>query len=241
MRKAYPLSPEPHTAAPGHRLGTACGQLVLKRSGIVRYTISMSISLTPKQKRVLDAVTALWRTYGYAPSIREVASQLRLAPSTTHEHVRALEKRRVLRNDGSTRGIELIQDVVSPAEAMKIPLMGTIAAGEPIEAIEDRGEPLILPRSVATPGTFALRVKGDSMIDDHILDGDFVVVSPHASVKNGDVAVVLLDEDCVTLKRVFREANRVRLQPANAKLKPTYTRNLRIQGKVTAIFRESLL
>lgn len=201
----------------------------------------MSLSLTPKQKRVLDAVADHWRTLGYAPSIREVAKRLRLAPSTTHEHVRALEKRRVVRNDGSTRGIELIHDVVSPTEAAKVPLMGTITAGEPIEAIEDRGDPIVLPRTIAGADAYALRVKGDSMIEDHILDGDFVIVSPHAKVKDGDVAVILLPEDSVTLKRVFREANRVRLQPANAKLKPVYTRSLRLQGKVTAILRQSLV
>lgn len=201
----------------------------------------MSLSLSPKQKRVLDAVADLWRTRGFAPSIREVARRLRLSPSTTHGHVRALEKRGVVRNDGSTRGIHLIHDVVSPSEAIKVPLMGTIAAGEPIEAIEDRGDPLVLPRSATNTGAFALRVKGDSMIEDHILDGDYVVVSPHATVRNGDVAVVLLDEDRATLKRVFREATRVRLQPANAKLKPVYTRHLRIQGKVTAIYRAGLM
>ncbi len=172
--------------------------------------------------------------------MREVAKQLRLAVSTTHGHLKALEKRGLVRNDGSTRGIELTRHVVSPAEALKVPLSGTIAAGEPIEAITELDDSLILPRTSAGHNAYALRVKGDSMIDDHILDGDFVVVSPHAKIKNGDVAVVLLEDDRATLKRVYREGNRVRLQPANSKMKPVYVRNLRIQGKVTAIFRTGL-
>lgn len=200
----------------------------------------MSSPITPKQKHVLDAVAQLWRARGLAPSVREVARWLRLSPSTTHQHIRALESRGAIRNDGSYRGIQLVNDLVTPNEAVKIPVIGTITAGEPIEAIEDRQDPLVLPRQTASAGGYALRVKGDSMIDDHILEGDYVVVSPQVPVRNGDVAVVLLNNERATLKRVFREANRVRLQPANARMKPIYTRNLRVQGKVTAIFRASL-
>jgi repressor LexA len=113
----------------------------------------------------------------------------------------------------------------------------SLEAGEPIEAIEVPEEPIILSRKVARPGSYALRVRGESMIDDHILDGDLVVVAPQQHINNGEIVVALLEDGTATLKRIYREKSRIRLQPANTKMKPVYTRKLTIQGKVTSVLR----
>lgn len=202
-----------------------------------RITAPMEQPLTPKQKRVLDTLRFYVKAKGFMPSVRDMAKSTKSAVGTIHEHLQMLEKKGWIRTTGSARGITLIEDVIDRDNLVSVPVVGTIAAGAPIEAIEAHEDPVTLPKGAAMPGAFGLRVKGDSMIEDHILNGDLVVVRQQAVVANGDIAVVLLEDNTATLKRVYRERGRIRLQPANAKMKPIYVKNATIQGKVTAILR----
>lgn len=197
----------------------------------------MEQSLTPKQKRVLDAIRTYRDFKGYMPSIRNLAKLTKSAVGTVHEHIETLRRKGWIRTDGTSRGIELAQDVIDQANLTSVPVVGTIAAGEPIEAIQIAEDPFTLPKSAARPGAFALRVRGDSMIDDHIMDGDLVIVKPQAVVSNGEIAVALLEDNTATLKRVYKERNRIRLQPANTKYRPIFVKRLKIQGRVTAVLR----
>ncbi|MBI4863958.1 MAG: repressor LexA [Candidatus Riflebacteria bacterium] len=124
-----------------------------------------------------------------------------------------------------------------PSGAVRVPMIGSIAAGQPLEAIEVEGGEVVVPAAMAPPGAYALRVRGTSMVEDHILDGDLIVLRPQASVEGGEVAVVLLEDGTATLKRVYWEGGQVRLQPANSELKPMFVRKVRIQGRVTGLVR----
>jgi repressor LexA len=197
----------------------------------------MESPLTPKQKRVLDTLRQYWRMKGYMPSVLELSKLTKSAVGTVHDHLVTLKRKGWIHIDGTSRGIRLAELLIETHNLVTVPLVGTIAAGEPIEAIETPGEPLTLPKSVAKPGAFALRVRGDSMVEDHILNGDVVVVRPQETVANGEIAVALLDDGTATLKRVYREKHRIRLQPANATMKPLYVTHLRIQGRVSAVVR----
>ncbi|MFH1077986.1 MAG: transcriptional repressor LexA [Patescibacteria group bacterium] len=197
--------------------------------------------LTPKQKEVLDFIVQFLNERGYPPSFREIASGLDLAsPSTVHVHIQALRERGFLRNSGSSssRDLEPTDKAVRWGRSVLLPLMGLIAAGQPIEAVEEH-ETMAVPVDLApdSSNSYVLRVKGESMIDDGILDGDYVVVERNPSPKNGDVVVALLDNAYATLKRFYRERDRIRLQPANSKMKPIYCHDPLIQGVVRAVIR----
>lgn len=120
---------------------------------------------------------------------------------------------------------------------VRVRIAGTIAAGAPIEAIEDTRESRVFPADMVPADAFALKVRGNSMIDDHICDGDLVIVKPQQQVHDGEIAVALLDDGSATLKRVFREQGRVRLQPANAAMAPIYAADVTIQGRVVGVWR----
>jgi repressor LexA len=124
-----------------------------------------------------------------------------------------------------------------PAGWVRVPIAGSIAAGLPIEAVEDTTESRVFPAEMVPEDAFALRVKGDSMIDDHICDGDLVIVRPQDEVVDGEIAVALLEDGSATLKRVFREKGRVRLQPANPTMDPIYADRVRIQGRLVGVWR----
>jgi repressor LexA len=200
----------------------------------------MSSPLTPKQKEVLDFIIEFINDRGYPPSYREIADGLELAsPSTVHVHVQALRERGFLRaNDGAARELEPTNKAVRWGKSVILPLRGLITAGEPIEAVEEM-ETFAVPVDLApdSANSYVLRVKGESMIDDGILDGDYVVVERNPSPKNGDVVVALLDNTHATLKKFFREKDRIRLQPANSKMKPIYAFDPLIQGVVRAVIR----
>ncbi len=202
-----------------------------------RLMFYMEKTLTPKQKRVLDAIRTYRQFKGYMPSVRDLGKLTKSAIGTVHEHIETLKRKGWIRTDGSSRGILLVEDVIDRGQLNSVPIVGTIAAGEPIEAIQIREDPVILPKTAARPGAFALRVRGDSMIEDHIMDGDLVIIKPQQAVGNGEIAVALLEDNTATLKRVFRERNRIRLQPANSRMKPIFVKRLRIQGKVTSVLR----
>jgi repressor LexA len=197
----------------------------------------MDYPLTPKQKQVLDSIRQYLRQKGYMPTVRDLCRMTKLAIGTVSDHLNILERKGWIKVDGSPRGIHLTEEPTDKVDTVAVPLVGTITAGSPIEAIEVPEDPIVLPKAVAKPGSFALRVQGDSMVDDHILNGDLVVVFPQPHVNNGEIAIALLEDGTATLKRIYRGKGRIRLQPANARMKPIYVKNVTIQGKVTSVLR----
>lgn len=203
----------------------------------------MAFQLTPKQKEVLDFIVSFIHDKGYPPSFREIASGLDLAsPSTVHVHIQALRDRGYLRGgsgDSGMRNLEPTDKAVMWGKSVLLPLKGLITAGVPIEAVEER-ETFAVPVDLVpdSANSYVLRVKGDSMIEDGIFDGDFVIVERNPSPKNGDVVVALLDNAYATLKRFYRERDRIRLQPANSTMKPIYCYDPLIQGVVKAVIRK---
>jgi repressor LexA len=201
--------------------------------------------LTKRQKQILDYLTEHIEAYGYAPSIDEIRRHFDLGSlATVHKHLLTLERKRVIRREpNQSRSIELVPTTdFNRGGIVQVPLVGTIAAGEPIEAIEE-SEQIGLPEELLGPGrTYVLRVRGNSMIDEQIRDGDFVIVEEAQTAENGRTVVALLDGTDVTLKKYFDEGKRIRLQPANPELEPIYVDKsedrLEIQGIVIGILRK---
>jgi len=198
-----------------------------------------------KQKELLNFVNQYISKEGVSPTLAEMAQALGVSSlSTVHEHLQKLEARGLLkRYRGMVRGIELLdQKIAKTLNGIEIPLVGLIAAGQPIEAIENNDETINVSPDLAASSkrTFALQVRGDSMIEEGILDGDYVVVQQQDTAQNGDIVVALIDNTYATLKRFFKEKNRVRLEPANAKMEPIYAVNVAIQGRVTGVVRRYL-
>ena len=207
------------------------------------------MALTRRQKQVMDFLAKFIEDHGYSPSYEEVASGLGLASlATVHKHIQALEAKQYLRRAyNQSRSVEIADRFLAEESARKprpflpsVPLMGRIAAGVPVEAIP-QAETLSFSDFTNNPETFALQVRGESMIDDHICSGDFVLVERTSQAKNGDIVVALIDETEATLKRFYSEPDgRIRLQPANSAMMPIFVdrSNLNIQGKVLAIMRK---
>lgn len=195
--------------------------------------------LTKKQAETLSFVREYVAAHEYAPSYREIASGLKLSsPATVFEHIRSLKEKGFLSAEEHTaRSLELSQKVSRLVKAVRLPLVGRIAAGTPIEALEEHEEIAIPVELLPHLNCFVLLVKGDSMVEDGILDGDYVVVERNFYPRNGDLVVALLDNDYATLKRYYREKDRIRLQPANRRMNPLYARNPAIQGIVRAVLR----
>ena len=197
--------------------------------------------LTRRQKATLDAIRRFAADWGYMPSVAELARALDLAKSTVHFHIVSLTRKGYLSHDGTDHGLRLaaepaVSTRVEP-EALEVPVVGTIAAGLPLEAFEEHGESVAVPARLVRGETFALRVRGMSMIDDGIFDGDLVVVRSQPDVEDGEVAVALLEDGSATLKRVYRERDRIRLQPANPAMQPIYVSAIRVQGRVVGLLR----
>jgi len=196
--------------------------------------------LTPKQKQILDFIESFIEDNGYAPSYREIAENFGFASvATVAEHIDNLRQKGYLSsNETGYRALRPIEVEASQGFLPSlVPMLGLIRAGRPIEAIKTE-QTLEIPRDMMSKNVFALRVKGDSMIEDGIMDGDFVVVEPCTNPKNGDIVVALIDKDTVTLKRFYRERDHIRLQPANAKYKPIRVNKVSIQGKVKGVIRK---
>lgn len=198
--------------------------------------------LTKKQTEVLSFLKSFIADHGYAPSYREIADHLGLSsPATVHQHIQTLVEKGVIEigDDGCARSIELIHSEKQSSPSILLPLFGLIAAGEPIEAVE-QNETMAVPTEFVVDGSnsYILRVKGRSMIEDGILDGDYVVVERNPSPINGEVVVALLDNAYATLKRFYREKNRIRLQPANSAMNPIFVKDCGIQGVVRAVIRK---
>ncbi len=195
-----------------------------------------------RQKEILDLITKSIDKYGYAPTLTEIAQDLGLSSlATVHEHLTALEKKGLIRRyRGAVRGIELLETEKKQEDNVELPVLGFIACGEPIEPYTDPNATLLVSSSLVRPGdkSFVLQAKGDSMIDDGILNGDYVVIREQAEARNGDIVVAVLKNGFATLKRYYQEANRIRLQPANSAMSPMYVTDVSIRGKVVAVIRQ---
>ena len=203
--------------------------------------------LTDRQRQILDFLTKYVDAHGYPPTVREIGEAVGLAsPSTVHAHLANLERAGLLRRDPTKpRAIELRREPKAPlaADVHRLPLVGEVAAGGPLLAEENIEDYVAVPEPLSRGGEeFLLRVKGDSMVNAGILDGDIAVVQRQQEARNGDIVVALAgnDEsaDEATLKRFFKEDGRVRLQPENDALEPIYAQHVQILGKVTGVFRQ---
>ncbi len=197
--------------------------------------------LTRKQRLVVDTIRAFVRENGYSPSVRELGDTLDLAPATIQQHLDVLQVKGFINRTGAAHGITLQDETPRAGQSYTTAVIGTIAAGEPILAFEeDEGRIAVPEAMLGGDEHFALRVQGESMIDDHILDGDLVVIRRQQAADDGDVVVALLDDGTATLKRLYRESSGFRLQPANSQLNPIYVDSLDVQGVVTGIVRQHL-
>jgi repressor LexA len=206
-----------------------------------------------RKQRIIEYIAATLRARGYPPSVREIAAAVDLAStSAVHHHLSALERDGYLeRGAARSRAIRLtptaalnagLSSELVPQPASDhihvLPIVGEIAAGGPIEAYQDASETISVPELLAPSGdAYVLKVRGDSMVDAHIADGDFVVIRPQQTARDGDIVVAQVEENAVTLKRFFREKGRVRLQPANDQYPPQYYPDVRIQGKLVGVIR----
>lgn len=199
--------------------------------------------LTKRQQQILDFIRGEIHRCGYPPSVREIGEAVGLSSSSTvHSHLAALESKGYLRRDPSKpRALEVLDfretdRGVDYGSVRAVPVVGQVAAGQPILAAENIEQTMSLPTEMADDETFILRVKGDSMIEVGIMDGDFVVVRQQQTATNGDIVVAML-EDSATVKTFYREPDRIRLQPENSTMEPIYSRDVAILGKVVALFR----
>lgn len=196
-------------------------------------------SLTPKQLRLLQFVRDFRRSHGYAPTMQELADEFGVSKVTVFEHLSALEKKGYLaRSRHKARSLQLSEGIAFPDERPTLlPLVGVIAAGRPIEAIEERSAVDLEDLFVSPHGNFVLRVTGDSMIDDGIRDGDYVVCERRQTARDGETVVALLEDGEATLKRYYRDRGSVRLQPANKNYPPMLVKHVHIQGVAVGVLR----
>lgn len=206
-------------------------------------------TISDRQRRILEFISRFQQKHGYPPTVREIGQEVGISSTSVVDYnLRALEKAGLLRRDREvSRGLELTGAAANRLVQgpVRVPIMGRIAAGEPIEAVRDHAEEIELPQLLCNSECYALQVKGRSMVEDLIDDGDLVVIRPQESADDGDIVVALLTdgpapEGRATLKRLYREKGRIRLQPANSAMEPIYVdpTELRVQGKVVAVIRQ---
>ena len=194
--------------------------------------------LTKRQREIYEYLKDHIRSRGYAPSIAEIGKQFHLSsPATVHKHLMHLEEKGLIRKQQNlSRAIEVIPE---SGNTFSYHVLGEIAAGKPIEALDQREVIDLLP-DAGDKDIFVLRVKGNSMIEDHIQNGDYVIVERRNVAENGETVVALIDNDRVTLKRFYREGERIRLQPSHPNMKPIFVRegDFAIQGVVISVLRK---
>jgi repressor LexA len=203
----------------------------------------MPAVLYKRQKDILNFVREYIDKYGYSPTLGEIAEAMGLSSlATVHEHLMALVKKGAIRKfEGTVRGIEVLKEFDSTPRTVEIPLLGYIAAGQPIMPYTDPSATVsVSPHMVSDKKhSYVLQVKGDSMIESGILDGDYVIIEQQNHASDGDIVVALLDSGLATLKKYFREPNRIRLEPANSSMEPIYVNigEMQVQGKCTGVIR----
>jgi len=199
------------------------------------------MAITRRQKEVLDFLSQFVQQNGYSPSYEEIARGLGLSSlATVHKHITNLQNKGLLqRAHNRSRSIDVLPPRARNRPAERLPLMGRIAAGQPVEAIE-HAETISLGDILGNRDVFALEVRGDSMRDEHIISGDFVLVERTRTAREGEIIVALVDGSDATLKRFYREGDLIRLQPSNAEMSPIYApaASVAIQGKVLGVLRK---
>lgn len=198
--------------------------------------------LTDRQKQILSYIKDMLHAKGYPPSVREIGTAVGLrSSSTVHNHLIKLEELGFVRRDPTKpRALEVLGEAAWRQKSfVPVPLVGRVTAGQPILALENIEETFPLPTSLVgnDEEIFMLTVQGDSMINAGILDGDYVLVRKQNTANNGDIVVALIDKEEATVKRFFKEKDRIRLQPENDAIAPIYSRNVAILGKVIGVFR----
>lgn len=200
--------------------------------------------LYPKERQLLDFIIQFIARYGYAPTLKEIGQAMNVSsPATVHEHVDKLRMKGYIQKlDGTTRGIEVVEKYrgSESTASVELPVLGYIAAGQPLEPYTDPNFYLsVAPGMISgSKAGYILQVKGLSMKDDGIMDGDFVVIQHQQEAKNGDIVVALLPNGLATLKRIFFEKDRIKLMPANSEMSPIYATHVKIQGKVVGVIRK---
>ncbi|KKQ91677.1 MAG: LexA repressor, repressor LexA [Microgenomates group bacterium GW2011_GWC1_39_7b] len=205
--------------------------------------LTMALIVYKRQQQILDFIKQFIQMNRSAPTLRNIADAIGVSSlATVHEHLQALtEKGLIKRKAGKSRTIEIVNVKVDyENEKFEAPILGYIAAGMPIQTFTDPNATINIPQSMVSgkKRTYVLQVRGESMIEEGILDGDHVIIEQTEAATNGEIVVALLDNGMATLKRFFREATRVRLEPANAKMQPIFVKNVRIQGKVVGLVRK---
>lgn len=202
----------------------------------------MPITLYRRQKQILSFLKQYIDKYGYSPTLGEIAEAMGVSSlATIHEHLQTLASKGVIKRfEGAVRGIEVLdQNISSTLQGIELPILGYIAAGQPIMTYTDPEATVKVAPSMLSgkKRSYVLQVKGDSMIEDGILDGDYVIIEQQNTANDGDIVVALLDNGLATLKRFFREPDRIRLEPANSSMTPIYSNDVKIQGKCVGVIR----
>jgi len=205
----------------------------------------MPITLYKRQKQILEFIRQYIDKYSYSPTLGEIAEAIGVSSlATVHEHLGALTKKGVIKRfDGAVRGIELLDIKISNVlQGIELPILGFIAAGQPIMTYTDPDATVKVAPAMLSgkKRSYVLQVKGDSMIEEGILDGDHVIIEEQNDARDGDIVVALLDNGLATLKRFFRELDRIRLEPANSSMQPIYVTDpdsIKIQGKCVGVIR----
>lgn len=211
------------------------------RSPVTRARPKATRPATPRQAEILTFIRDYSHKNGFSPTYDEIAAEFDISKVTVFEHLTILEERGLLTKDRhKARSLQLADHLELPDDRPScLKLLGRIAAGSPIEAIEEPETIDLEQVFTSRHGTYVLEVKGDSMIDDHIADGDYVVIEQRTTPINGETVVALLDSGEATLKRFYREKGRIRLQPANPKYEPIYSTNVNVQGVLIGVIRKT--
>ncbi|MBI5613957.1 transcriptional repressor LexA [Candidatus Gottesmanbacteria bacterium] len=205
----------------------------------------MPATVYSRERQILEFISQFIQRYGYAPTLKEIGEALGMAsPATVHEHIDKLRQRGFIKKlDGTARGLDLsdsVKSALTGQTVIELPVLGYIAAGAPLEPYTDPNFYMsVAPGMISSnkPG-YVLQVKGTSMIDDGIFDGDFVVIQHQQDAKNGDIVVALLPNGLATLKRIYFEKDRIKLMPANTQMSPIFATHVKIQGKVVGLIRK---
>lgn len=203
----------------------------------------MPITLYKRQRQIVEFISQFIQKNGYSPTLSEIAKAINVSSlATVHEHLQALIRKKVIKKyEGAVRGIELVdRTFLRITDAIDLPLMGFIAAGKPIEPYSDPNATFkVSPHLISGKRrAYVLQVKGNSMIEEGILPDDYVVIEEYEDVTNGDIVVALLDNGLATLKKFYKEATRIRLEPANSTMQPIYATNVKVQGKCVGLIRK---
>lgn len=205
----------------------------------------MPVALYPRQREIYEYIKQYIQKVGTSPTLKQIAEAMELSSlATVSEHLDALEKKGLIeRVFGEARGIRIMEEtnaIYDPVESIEVPMIGYISAGSGIEPIEEQSRTVNIPADFVSKSkrTFVLQVVGDSMIDAHITDGDWVVCEQVNTVENGEIVVAIVDGELATLKRFYKESNRIRLQPENPTMQPIYATNVEIKGRVIGVIRK---